>query len=324
MATTSARAGRSAEPDPYRARLKRLRAELDRRGLDSLLVTYPRDIRYLTGFRGEDSVMLVGLSGKPTVISDSRYEEELREFGGRVSIVMRRGVIGEAMVKVARAARVRRLGLQAEHMTVSTRAGLSKGMGAKRLRDTTGILRGLRAVKDASEIAALRRAIRLQEASLKAMLRTIRPGQTEAGVAARLEMDMRSRGAECVSFPSIVAAGANSSRPHYSPGSARVKKGAVLLIDWGACVGGYRGDMTRTFAVGSWPRRMREVYGVVLDAHLAAIDAIAPGKTGKQIDAVARGIIAKAGHGERFGHGLGHGIGLDVHEDPGQIGRAHV
>ncbi len=281
-----------------------------------MLVTYPRDLRYLTGFRGDDSVMLVTPS-KLWIVSDSRYEEELQPFKKTATIVMRQGAMTEALSKLLKSVGPKKLGIQAEHMTVAFKAALAKGAGEKRLRDTSAVIKSLRAVKDAGEIALLRNAVKLQEAALNDVLRTIKPGQAESDIAARLEMTMRIRGAESVSFPSIVAAGANGSLPHAVPGAAKVKKDSTLLIDWGACVGGYRADMTRTFAIGKWPKKMAEVYRVVLDAHLAAIAAIKPGKTGKEIDAVARGIISKAGFGEFFGHGLGHGIGLDIHEDPG-------
>ncbi|MBL8746254.1 MAG: aminopeptidase P family protein, partial [Phycisphaerae bacterium] len=212
--------------------------------------------------------------------------------------------------------RVRALAVQSEHLSLQARGELAKAVGSSRLRDSVGLLSSLRLLKDASEIAAITRGAKIQQAALLATLPTIRPGQSERQIAARLEFEMKSRGADGLSFETIVAARANGSKPHYRPGGEKTAKGKPLLIDWGARVEGYCSDMTRTFSIGSWPRKLKEVYRVVLEAHLAAIDAVKPGMTCGELDGVARGIIARAGYGKEFGHGLGHGIGLDIHEAP--------
>ncbi len=307
--------GRAKAGDVHALRLARLRGLLRRAGISALLITRPNDIRYLTGFSGEDSYGIV-TAGSLMVLSDFRFEEELEEIRDRAKVVLRSKPIVEAACEALARIRGRVIGVQSEHLSAATRGLLVRGLGAARIRDTRGLLDSLRIVKDETEIATIRKAARIQEGALLAVLPLIRPGMKESLIAARLEYEMRARGAEGTSFESIVAARANGSRPHHRAGATTTARGRPLLIDWGARLGGYCSDMTRTFCLGKWPARMGEVYRVVLEAQEAAIAAIAPGKTCGEIDAVARGIIEKAGYGERFGHGLGHGIGLDIHENP--------
>ncbi len=148
------------------------------------------------------------------------------------------------------------------------------------------------------------------------MRKTIRVGQTELEMAARLEYEMKSRGASAPAFPTICAEGANGAQPHAQPGRRKVKRGSAILFDWGARLGGYCSDLTRMVFVGSVPPKFREIYGIVLEAQLAAIAEIRPGRRMCDIDAVARKVVEDAGYGPQYNHGLGHGLGLDVHEAP--------
>jgi Xaa-Pro aminopeptidase len=309
--TTSKR----SRTEPFAPRARRLRKSFDDVGIDALLVTNPRDISYLSGFRGEDAYLLVG-RGKPVLFSDSRFEEELEALKPRVRVVIRRGPMNPVVKDVVEAAKIDSLGVQAEHMTVSVRSGLARVIGKRRLRDTRGLVSRLRIIKDEHEVKWLRRAIRIQQDALKATIATVEVGQTEQEIDARLVYEMSSRGAGGASFPSIVAAQANGSLPHAVPGRTRVKANRPLLVDWGAKFEGYCGDLTRTFAVGRFPKRVTEIYDIVLEAQLAGIAAIRPGVRGVDVDAASRKIIEDAGYGKQFGHGLGHGIGLDVHEAP--------
>lgn len=296
-------------------RLARLRGLLKAGRLDALLITSPNDIRYLTGFSGEASAMMV-TPRSMFVISDFRFQEELEPVRRRAEVIIRKGSMPEAQAELVRKIRPRRLAVQADVMTAQARAELAGAVGSSRLRDTVGLMAGLRMKKDASEIAAIARGAKIQQEAMRALISTIRAGQTERAIAARLEFEMKQRGADGTSFDTIVAAKANGSKPHYRPGGQKVAKGRPLLIDWGARAGGYCSDMTRTFCIGSWPRTMREIYEIVLAAHLAAIDAAKPGMTCGDLDGIARRIIEKAGYGKQFGHGLGHGLGLDIHEGP--------
>lgn len=310
--------------DAARDRLKRLRASMRRASVSHLVVSSPVDVGYLTGFLGGDSVLVVG-SGKPVLLSDSRYEEELGHFRPIVRVVMRSGTMMDAIANAVRHAHdaggVESLGVQSEHLTLADEHALRGAFKKQRLpvrllTPTTGLVGTLRRVKGADEIGLIRGAIRLQQDALLASLGSIRPGMTEIEFAAELEYQMKSRGSSAPGFETIVAARANGSLPHYRPGSTPIRRNEPLLIDWGATWMGYRGDMTRTFALGRWPAPIREIYAIVLEAHEAAAAALKPGRTGAEVDAAARDVIERAGYGDRFGHGLGHGLGMDVHEAP--------
>lgn len=305
---------RQTQPD-LPGRLFRLRRALKARRAQWLLVTNPLDVGYLTGFMGGDSYLLLSPSGL-TIISDFRYEEELAHLAVRARVVMRSGSIATAVGSELKARRVRRVAIQSESVTLAERAALEHAAPGVSFAPLAGLVQPLREVKDASEVANIRAAAEIQEAALLATLKTIRAGQSELEVAARLEFEMKTRGSSVPAFETIVAARANGSLPHYRPQSTTVAKGQGLLIDWGATVGGYRSDMTRTFAIGKWPGKLREVYTIVLDAHLAAAACLRAGARTTDVDAAARGLIAKAGYGKHFGHGLGHGIGLNIHEGP--------
>lgn len=309
---------KKSKQDPHafrRQRLTRLRKAIRAVGCDAALLTNANDIRYITGFSGEDSYAVVS-SRSVVVISDFRFEEDLGVVDGIARVHLRKGVIVDAVRTVVGDINPDALAFQSEHVTVGLRARLAKAVGAKRLKPTTGLLNQLRQIKDDAEIRTIRRAVKVQQRALLATLETIKPGQSEAQVAALLEYNMKLGGASGTSFPSIVAASANSSKPHAVPGTTKIRANQPLLIDWGAKVDGYCSDMTRTFNLGRWSKRMREVYEVVLEAQLAAIKAVEPGVTTREVDRVARSIIDDAGYGDRFGHGLGHGIGLDIHEGP--------
>ena len=319
-----ARRRKTSQPanDPFKARLRRLRAEMRRLDVDAMVVSNPRDVAYLTGFLGGDSYLVVG-RGKPTMHSDSRYEEDLQAHKALVKIRMRTSrrmsdAVGEELGDRG----AERVGLQGEHMTLSEEGALKKalrahGITGRSVVRTDGVIPALRMVKDASEIALIRRAIKIQEAALLATLPQIRAGMSELEVCAILEHEMKDRGSPDPSFETIVGARANSSRPHYTPSTTKVARKQTLLIDWGATWKGYHGDMTRTFGIGGWPARVREIYEIVLEAHEAAAAALRPGVACREVDAIARRVIDKAGYGKHFGHGLGHGIGLNIHEGPG-------
>jgi len=323
-------ASRSEGGVPFAQRLARLAAAMSEAQLPALLVTNPKDVGYLTGFLGGDSYLLVPgdfgarAGAVPTLITDFRYKEEVEpvEQAGLARLHIRSRSMTESVAELlgpsAKGDDGKRVGIQAEHMTIAEKAALGRKVegGAKRLVDTAGLVSRLRATKDQTEIALIRKAVKLQEQALEAVLPTIKPGQTELEIAARLESEMKSRGSSEPGFQTIVAAGANGSLPHYRPAARKLAANKPVLIDWGAVYRGYHGDMTRTLTLGKWPAKVKEIYAVVLDAHLAAAAALAPGKSSEQIDGIARTHITKHGYAEFFGHGLGHGIGLNGHEDP--------
>jgi Xaa-Pro aminopeptidase len=302
---------------PYARRLERLAALVEESGADHLLVTNELDVGYLTGFLGGHSYLLAGARGKrPVVISDFRYQEEIEPVRTIADVYIRTVGLTDAVVKVAGDRRVRRCAVQGEHMPVVEFHDLASRLSGVEVVATSGLVGKLRIRKDEHEIALIRHAVRIQEAALLALLPTIEPGQTELEVAARLEAEMKSRGSSQPGFQTIIAARANGSLPHYRPGRAKVASGKPLLIDWGAVYRGYHGDMTRTFSLGRWPAKIREIYEIVRDAQHMAAEALAPGRSTHEIDGIARNHIARYGYGEHFGHGLGHGMGMDGHEDP--------
>ncbi len=306
--------------DVHSSRVTRLRSLLTLAELDHLLITNPLDVAYLTGFLGGDSYLVVSHSAsKPILISDSRYQEEVAPHAVQCKIVIRKAAMSAAVLDVA-AGLKGKLGFQAEVMTVaesnSYLAAFKKAKLSVKLVAAPNLLTKLRVVKDALEIGHIKAAVKIQEKSLLAILKKAKAGRTEQEIAARLEAEMQTRGSREASFHSIVAAAANSSRPHYTPNHTKLVKNDLLLIDWGAVVEGYHSDMTRTFALGKWPKKMKEVYKVVREAHDLAAAALAPGKRTLDIDAIARNHIKAAGFGDYFGHGLGHGIGFNIHEEP--------
>lgn len=319
---------------PSAARLERLGRTITELNLAFLLVTNPKDVGYLTGFIGGDSYLLVPAlthqSPRAVVISDFRYKEELESLGLSCDLHIREMSMSDAVAgiladraKGCEDGELGRVGIQAEQMTVGEKATIARkltgvlGNGAgKKLTDTMNLVPKLRLIKDEHELTLIRKAAKIQQDALMSVLPTIKPGQTEAEVAAAIESEMKRRGASEVGFQTIVASGASSSLPHYRPQQKKLAASKVVLIDWGAVFQGYHADMTRVFAFGKWPAKMAEIYKVVLDAHQLAAQALAPGMNSKQIDLVARKHIAAAGYADFFGHGLGHGLGLNAHEDP--------
>jgi Xaa-Pro aminopeptidase len=305
-----------------------LRERMGDAGVDRFLVTNPRDVGYLSGFLGGDSYLLVSPAGKPTLITDSRYEEEAQDHRAVVKIALRRASILERAAELLAAGDApTSLGIQAEDTTIAgekaLRAALKKHkLSTRIITPTTGLVGHLRRIKDATEVAHIKRAVRIQQDAMDATLAQIAPGWTELEACALLEYEMKCRGSVKPSFDTIVAAQANGSLPHYTPGTKRLAHNKPLLIDWGAMWNGYHSDMTRVFTFGRWPAKIREIYRIVSDAHDAAVAQLAPGVTGAEVDAAARDVIKKAGYGPRFGHGLGHSIGMDIHEGPGLSPRA--
>jgi Xaa-Pro aminopeptidase len=303
-----------------KARHKVVREAMQNLNLDALLLTTAPDLAYLTDFTGEDSVGII-TPKEITLVTDFRYREQAQKEAGWVKLVVRDGKMSEAIAAVLKGAKVKRVGFEANGATFGEIHAIDKAIGGEKgksidLVPLENVLVGIRKVKDDHEIALVRKSVDIAEEAYTALLGEIKAGLTENYLAGQLILELRSRGASDSSFPVIVAAGANSSLPHYRPGDAVVKKDEPLLIDWGGIYRGYCSDLTRTLMIGRVSARMKKIYNVVLEAQLAAIDFLRPGVTTREADRVAREVIEKAGFGEQFGHGLGHGIGLQIHELP--------
>ncbi len=296
-------------------RIARFRKGLKLQKLSAALITNPTDYHYLTGFTGEDSALLV-LQRQVHLISDGRFDEAINRECPWVTRWMRKGTLDDEIAAVIKNLGPSPVGIQANHISVASMGTLKRKRSGAKFEDLQPILPGLRRLKDPDELKSMRKAIRVAQESFLAMRETIRIGDTELTLAARLEYEMKSRGSTNPAFPTIVAEGPNAALPHAHPGRRKVKKGSAILFDWGACVEGYCSDLTRMVFVGSIPPRIGEVYNVVLKAQLKAIAAVGGGARLCDVDAAARLSIRAAGYAKEFSHALGHGLGLDVHESP--------
>lgn len=301
----------------HTTRRDRLRKLLKKSGAESLLVTNFANVTYLTGFTGDDSFLLVTRTDE-ILITDPRYTEQVREECPELDLSVRRpgATITEMVAKTCQRAKVRRLGVEGDSITVSHRDQIAEKLPKVEIQKTTGLAEQLRAVKDRDEIAEIREAIRFAEDAYWRLRKTVRADQTEKQLADALEHEMRLVGAKCASFPPIVAVGARAALPHARPTQQRIGAAGYFLLDWGASGRLYKSDLTRILATGKIPPKLERVYRLVFKAQAAAIAAIHPGASCHDVDQVARGIIEEGGYGINFGHGLGHGIGLAVHEAP--------
>ncbi|MGI8592875.1 MAG: M24 family metallopeptidase [Solirubrobacteraceae bacterium] len=286
--------------------------------LDALLVSDLINLRYVTGFTGTNGLALLG-PGIRTFMTDFRYveraAEEVPDDFDRVRAPQ--GELAEAVLALLPARRPLRIGFDDAHVTVKGHARLAEQLpGGVELVSAAGIVERLRAVKDPAELERVGEAAKLADAAFAAVVEQGIAGRTEREVALALEDNMRHAGADEPSFPSIVAAGAHGALPHAEPRRQPIPSGTLVVVDWGAKVDGYCSDCTRTVATGPLDDAAEEVYALVKRAQQAALEALRPGPEGREVDAVARKMIEDAGHGERFGHGLGHGVGLEVHEGP--------
>jgi Xaa-Pro aminopeptidase len=290
---------------------------LQEREADLLLVTDLVNLRWLTGFTGSSGAAVVGRDGVRRFVTDFRYltqsAEQLDPTWERdISVDLLAGV-----VKGLPASGDLKLAFEDAHMSVKEHTKLA-GMlrGGIDLVAAGDMVEALRRIKEPGELDAIRASAQLADDALTEVLERGLVGRTEREVALDLEYTMRRLGAEGVSFSPIVAAGEHGALPHASPRDVAIPAGALCVIDWGALLDGYTSDCTRTYATGEIDPRDGEIYELVLRAQEAALEAVRPGPTGREVDAVARSIIDAAGHAEHFGHGLGHGVGLAVHEGP--------
>jgi len=301
----------------FEARRNRLRKAFGKHGVDGLLVTDFTNVTYLTGFTGDDSYLLVRRVGE-TVISDPRYTTQLGEECPGVDLDIRPPGKGmpQAVIRLLRQSKIARLGIEADSMTVGLRDRIAANVPQLEIVPISNAVEGLRQVKDREEVAQIRKAAWQAEKAFGVLRSMLRSETTEKQAADELEHQMRVFGAKDAAFGTIVAVGPRAALPHATPTDQRIGADDFVLIDWGANGGLYRSDLTRVLVTGRISPKFERVYRVVLEAQLRAIAAVRPGALTHDVDAVARKIIAKAGFGRRFRHGLGHGIGLQVHEGP--------
>ena len=297
-------------------RAGRVAALLAQSEADTLLVTNIVNVRWLTGFSGSNALALVGADGRREFVTDFRYRSQSADqldagWTRHIATDLAAAIpelVGEGPL---------RLGFDDAAVTVKAHARLLELVGeGVTLVPCAGLVEGLRAVKDAGELERIRAAAQLADATLQDVLARGLAGRTERDVGLDLEVTMRKMGAQAASFPPIVAAGPHGALPHAEPRDVVIESGTLVVVDWGAQLDGYASDCTRTYATGDLDAADAEVYAIVLAAQEAALTAVRPGPTGQEVDTVARAIIDEAGHADHFGHGLGHGVGLEVHEGP--------
>ena len=313
----------TAEPSNRRSarfaeRRARLLALVASEGLGGLIVTHLPNVRYLTGFTGTAGIVLL-LPQDTVFLSDFRYRTQAEEeLGDDVRVEIPPSDVWERLGRVlGEYPGVERAGFEAQKVTVADAERFTRMNGRTRFQPVKDLVERLRVSKDAEEVAAIRAAGRLASEALAATLPCVRVGQRELDVAARLETELRTRGSEWHPFPTIVASGPRSALPHARTSDRVIERGDWLLLDFGAQVDGYCADVTRSVVVGRpADERQRTVYDLVREAQVAARQRVRAGMSGREADAVARGVLEARGFGDAFGHSLGHGVGLEVHEGP--------
>lgn len=306
-------------------RIKKLQAKLRKKEIDAILISQPHNRRYLCEYSpmdhdiGESSgVLLVPARRPPLLLTDFRFQIQAeQETSGLEVILYPKGILC-LLKRLLPKMGIKSLAFES-HYTLHS---MSKKMGsmckklAIDLQPSTGMVERMRLIKDEREIKLLRRSVRLNEKVFQTIYKTIFPGQTEIDIALALETTMRRKGAEAPSFESIVATGARSALPHAVPGPVKIRKNTMLMIDMGLILNGYCSDMTRTFFIGKPSKKYLKIHRLVRKAQLAGINKIRAGVTAAKVDKAARDIITEAGYGKQFGHALGHGVGMAVHENP--------
>ena len=289
---------------------------LKNRGLDAMLVTSEPGEFYAMGFHGEGVALIT--PGKTWYYTDSRYIEAAQNLitGAEVALPPKGVGYHKLVADLVKENGVVKLGFEEEYMSVAAHTQWTKDVEAEFV-PASQLLTQLRMVKDADELAAMKEAQRITDEALLEILNFLKPGLTEQEVAARLTYIMACKGAERNSFDPIVACGANGSKPHAVPGPSVIQKGQFVTMDFGCVVNGYCSDMTRTVAIGQPSEEMALVYNTVLKAQLAGIAAAHAGVTGVEVHNAGAKVIEEAGYGEYFGHGFGHSLGIEIHENPG-------
>jgi Xaa-Pro aminopeptidase len=300
----------------YRSRQKRLQQIVAGKGLDGFIVTHPPNLRYLCGYTGSNGILLF-TGGKRFFFTDGRYTEQAREEVEGTRIVIAKGPLLNDAVKFFAGLGTAVIGFEAEHTTIAAAEGMRK-LAPKGLRwkPVANVVMGLRIIKDADELKLICDAVTLGSTVYEQALTDIRPGVRESEIAGKLEYLARQAGADGMSFDTIVAAGRRSALPHGHASAQPIPRRGFVVVDSGVILRGYCSDMTRTVHVGPVSREERKWYNAVLEAQLAGIAAVIPGKTAAEVDRAAREVLAKTGLERYFTHSTGHGVGLEIHEPP--------
>ena len=314
-----------SKPDTLLRRIEQVRAAMEEKGIDSMLVSHPDNRNYLSGFTGHDAPPLdtagfLLISPRDIcLITDGRYDiQAARELSPAldIKVVVRSGKVADALAEQISSRNCKRLGFETAHLIHLWWHALGQALTDTELVALEKLIEPIRAVKDEDELRVMRRAIAISDKAFNIVSRRIEAGMTEKQIALDIERTMQDLGADERAFGTIVAAGPNGAMAHAVPGDRPVREGEPIVIDMGARLDGYNSDMTRTICLGEPDDKFKEIYNIVLEANLEAERRLKAGVTGIEGDRYARDVIEKAGYGEQFSHSLGHGIGLQVHESP--------
>ena len=303
----------------FPSRVQKLRERLAKDELDAIFISNGENRRYVSGFVSTAGYLLV-TQNEAVICTDFRYTEQAAQQapGWRVDRI---GGKSDWLANLVNEFEIKTLGFEADDMTVGTlerfKKALKENDATPELKPTSGIGVDLRAYKDAGELELLQRAIDIGDKAFEETAAQLTVGMTEKEAAWIFEKAVREQGAESISFETIIAVGPNAARPHHATGDSKLVEGQTIVFDCGARYQGYCSDLTRTVVLGEADDEIKRVYDIVHTAQLAAIDMVRAGMTGEECDAIARKIITEAGHENDFGHSLGHGLGLEVHENPG-------
>ncbi len=307
--------------------MQNFRRAMSEHNLDTFFVAVPENRFYLSGYKDEDlnltesaGYLLVSATEK-YLVTDPRYEEAAKREAPDFKLAIYTFGLPQVLPELLSSLKTDRIGIESNFLTfkryTEIREALEKARPGAELVPTENMVEQFRVIKDEAEIELIRKSTALTESALSKAWNTISPGVTEKEIAWLIEKTIREGGGEAVSFPPIVASGPNAALPHAIPTERKVARGESVILDLGSKLDGYCSDMTRTWTGGDPDPRLREIYKIVREAQLAAQDIACAGKSSVEVDSAARDLIAKAGYGDRFGHGLGHGVGLAVHEKPG-------
>lgn len=309
----------------YSKRIKKLQTKLKQKKIDAFLVSQPENRRYLTGYRGGDhgigetsGVLIIPSSGPIYLLTDFRYQIQAeKDVPWATVLIYKKGIL-KLLYKLLPDLKVKKLGFESHYTLHSFAKEMKENLRKKgiTLTATIGYIEKMRVIKDEDEIDIIRTSVHLNEEVFQEIFPTISQMQSEREVALAIEMLMHRKGAESTSFDSIVASGKNGALPHAVPGNSNIKSNKSLTIDMGLILNGYCSDMTRNFVPGKATKKYIKLHRLVRKAQLAGMAEVRDGVKGKDVDKAARSIIAAAGYGSCFGHGLGHGVGLAVHEEP--------
>lgn len=303
-------------PADYAKRRRAIQRELRARGLDCLVVTHPANWYYLTGFTGEAGALIVTPT-RTTLLTDGRFTVQAREEAPGIRVELQPGALYASLGAALKRERLYGSGYDPGQLTVSQLKALRKAAGPKwRGKAAGGLVEQLRMVKDTGEVAAMKHAAVLAGDVLEGVIKLIRPGVRESELGAEIEYQMKKRGASGASFPTIVASGWRAALPHARPTAKKLRRNELVVLDLGAILAHYCSDMTRTIYVGKASRRIREWYRSVQEAQAEAVASVREGVSCGEVDAAARDVLRKNGLDKYFVHSTGHGVGLEVHEDP--------